>query len=163
MADESEKKRDKRDNLKTAKPFMVPIWVLESVFGLHHTTLSGRGCAPEIIDGKRHFSIADVVTRANDLIIANIGDEASDAKAEKTIQEVRKLKIENDRNEGMLVPAAEVEVEFMRRFKEIADILDTLVPTVKMQNPTISPAILDSVNQSLIKIRNLAFSADGLD
>lgn len=129
-------------------------WQAQTVFGIHHTTAEGRGVLSKVIDGSKCFLVSELITKCNDLLIANISDKSSDLKAEKTKQEVRKLKIDNDFKEGILVDAIEVEAEFTNRCRAMVGILDGLVSEVKIKNPDVPQAVLASINETLNRLRN---------
>lgn len=126
----------------------------QDVFGIHHTTASGRGVSTIMKNGVKSFKVDEVLSKCNDLIIANISDETSDLKQQKVEQEIRKLKIDNDAKEGVLVDAIEVEREFTNRCRAMVSILEGLVPQVKIKNPDIPQPVLSSINETLNKLRN---------
>jgi len=129
----------------------------EEVFGLHHTTMKGRDCEVTRIDDADNYLVADVLDKCFDLIAEKRSDAAVDLKAEKTAQEIRKLKIENDMKEGVLVLAADVEEGYLRRAREVVDVLDTMLMEIKKRDPDIPQSTLDTVNIVMTEVRNRAF------
>lgn len=144
--------------------------VLVNTLNLHHTTLKDRGVTDQSTQGQPLcYYFTEVMEKCGDLIYYNLkskycnddGIDNGDLKKEKLREEIRKLKLDNDVNEGVLVPASDVSMTYTKGIRSICDVLDALPSRVKMENPNITPATLDSINRCLIEVRNK--SAHALD
>lgn len=79
----------------------------------------------------------------------------------KLREETRKLKIDNDTKEGVLVFATDVEITYTKGIKAACDVLDSVPSMVKMEHPNISPAVLDTIARALAEARNKAADYGG--
>lgn len=136
--------------------------VLRNVFNLSDKSLRDRKVTKQNEPGEPlAYDLAEVVDKCGDLIRKSLGsgnvdlDQEMDELKRMEIQEkVRKLRIDNDVQEGLLVPASDVEKVYTRGLRSICDSLDAWVGMVSMENPEITPAVKDSMNRRLIEIRN---------
>ena len=137
--------------------------VLRRLFGIQKKNLTDRQVEQSKDEtGKLVYDLDEDVGSCGDLIFTYLGNKFSNSdgedlsklKTQKLSEEIRKLKIDNDVQEGVLVPASDVAVTYNRAIRSVCDVLDALPSRVKMENPNISAAVLDSINQCLIEVRN---------
>ena len=154
--------------VSAASYFSITQREISAVFGIQHKSLKSRGLSP--VDGK--YNLVEVYDKCKDLLferqmraIEDASDmDLAELKAQKTYEEVRKLKIENDISAGVLVYADDVAQIYDRGLRAMCDVLDAMPSRIKMQNPSIPQSLLDQINQELIKSRNMAVdSLDALD
>ena len=146
--------------VSAASYFAITQREISAVFGIQHKSLKSRGLSP--VDGK--YNLVEVYDKCKDLLFERqmrAIEESSDLdlgelKTQKTAEEVRKLKIDNDIKEGVLVYADDVAQTYDRGLRAMCDVLDAMPSRIKMQNPSIPQSLLDQINQELIKSRNKA-------
>lgn len=134
-------------------------------FGMDANTFRRRGIKsqPDPDTKKALFNFDEVLEACGEIILASLersvgsasdGSSLSDLKTMKLEEEVRKLRINNDQEEGSLVPVHQVAMSYAKGIRVICDKLDTLPSRVKMEHPEIAQSVLDSINQLLIEVRN---------
>lgn len=144
--------------------------VLKRVFGIQAKNLSDRNVSPINAAAKTlEYDLDEVVSGCYDLIFNNISKkygtddtDLAEMKKQKLIEEIRKLKIENDAKEAVLVPASDVMETYTKGIRALCDVLDSLPSRVKMENPDILPSALDSINRCLAELRNAAADSIGV-
>lgn len=151
----------------TATPVMIGARQSYSILGIHSKTLKTRGVKSK--SGK--YDLAEIMENCGDLIFNRLADKyapinedeltPAGLKALKTGEEIRKLKIDNDVKEGILVPADDVAETYSVGIRAMCDVLDGVPSRVKMKFPDVKPALLDAINQELTEARNKA--VDKLD
>ena len=154
------------DNNATKEVVFLGPRLIAKIFGVSAPTLKAKG----LKSTKGKYDLAEfwrvcrehVREKMNRDIEEALGGDltAVELKVQKTTEEVRKLKIENDLKEGILIPADEAMIEWSRQLKAICDVLDGIPSLVKMENPDISQSVLDSVQRSVISARKKAAIAE---
>lgn len=142
----------------------VKLTVLTRCYGIQSNHLKSRGVEPEIIDYVKQYDVDLVTKKCADLIVKHLtpddagaeGRSLIELKRDETEQRVRKLKIENDVTEGLLVDVAEIKVAFGQKVRAVCDILDGIPTRVKMNAPDVSQAVLEVVQRSVTEVRNRA-------
>lgn len=133
------------------------------IFNVSRDALKTRGL--KSVNGK--YDLQDFWKACRDLIrdkmnselssnLDDSQDDINELKRMKTLEEVRKLKIENDIKEGILVPGELVAEQYSIGIKAMCDVLDAMPSRVKMRFPDISQPILDAINVELAEARNKA-------
>ncbi len=143
---------------------IISVAEVKRLFGLVVKNLDDRKVQKQINDeGKVGYYLDDVWLNCGDLIysrlhsqyaLENDGDCPEQLKADKLKEEIRKLKISNDREQGLLVPAVDVEVAITKGLRSVADSMDSIVTQFVMSNPSVTPAQIDSLNKILTDVRN---------
>ena len=145
-----------------------PVWLharaIRRIFGIADKTLADRSVANRQGDGRIEFELADFWARCANLVVQKMRDtglgaslEDSEAlKAEKLAEEVRKLRIQNDEAEGLLIRASDVERVWGRKARAMCDELDAMVSRVKMARPDIPQDVLAVIADCLAAARNKA-------
>lgn len=146
------------------KVVWVPLTPLQNALGISHDNAISRGVAWKEKKGKqpRTYDLYQVLTNCSDLIVDHLDrqpeDDAEDsaitARHHKVLEEVRKLRLLNDERERLLVPAEEVAPVFERGMHEISNLMDTMLPTVKMRLPDVGPHTMDVISSVIIETRN---------
>lgn len=144
---------------------LIPLTVCKRVFGLQKKNLLDRN-VKEIHsnDGNLVYELDEIFERCGELIFSRLrerfstidGDNLDELKIIKLREEARKLKIDNDTQEGLLVRASDVEQEYTKGIKALCDVLDSIPSRVKIENPNVSPAVLDTVAKCVAEARNKA-------
>ena len=140
------------------QPLFLSFHQSQQQLGIGNQTLTGRGCTVHVVDGTKSFLMSDILARAPDLLAAKFSPDFEELKLEKTAQEVRKLKIENDEKEAGLVLASDVDSAFQRRSREVVEILETLPSELLAADPHMPESVLAVINQGLAEIRTKALS-----
>lgn len=149
------------------------VWFTATIFrrwfGLQVNNLQQRSVTTKSgPNGSTLYDADEVITKCGDLIHKRFsekyrtsgGVDIETIKAEVEQEKLRKLRIENDEREGNLVSALDVEQTYTRSMRAVCDVLDSLPSRVKMANPDVSQAVLDTVNTCLIEVRNKAAALD---
>lgn len=149
---------------------LIPLTVCKRVFGLQKKNLLDRN-VKEIhsTDGNLVYELDEIFERCGELIFSRLqerfstidGDNLDKLKIIKLREEARKLKIDNDTQEGLLVRASDVEQEYTKGIKALCDVLDSIPSMVKIENPNVSPAVLDTVAKCVAEARNKAVDYGG--
>lgn len=147
------------------KVCLIPLAVCKRVFGIQKKNLSDRKVqAQHSEDGNLAYDLEEIVERCGELLLARLrerfstadGDSLDELKVIKLQEEVRKLRIDNDTQEGVLVYASDVEQRYAKGIRAVCDVLDAIPSMVKMENPSVSPAVLDTVAKCVSEARNKA-------
>ncbi len=141
---------------------IISVAEVKRLFGLVVKNLDDRKVEKQFDDdGKVGYYLDDVWLNCGDLIYSRLhsqyaldGDCSEQLKIEKLREEARKLRIRNDREEGLLVPAVDVEVAITKGLRSVADSMDSIVTQFVMNNPSVTPAQIDSLNKILTDVRN---------
>lgn len=143
----------------------IPLSVCKRVFGIQKKNLADRQVnARHAQNGNLEYDLEEIFARCGELILARLrerfsvadGDSLDELKIRKLQEEVRKLSIDNDTQEGILVSASDVEQRYTKGIKAVCDVLDAIPSMVKMENPNVSPAVLDTVAKCVAEARNKA-------
>lgn len=149
---------------------LIPLAACKRVFGIQKKNLSDRGVKElHSVDGNLVYDLDDIFKRCGELIFNHLkerfstieGDSLDELKLIKLREEARKLKIDNDTQEGLLVRASDVEQQYTKGIKALCDVLDSIPSMVKMENPNVSPAVLDTVAKCVAEARNKAVDYGG--
>ena len=140
------------------QPLFLSFHQSQQQLGIGNQTLTGRGCTVHVVDGTKSFLMSDILAKAPDLLAAKFSPDFEELKIEKTAQEVRKLRIENDEKEGALVPASDVDSAFQRRSREVVEILETLPAELLAADPDMPESVLSVINEGLAEIKSKALS-----
>ena len=148
----------------TIELFWLPMAAIDRVFRVQPNMLESRGVKKRQGDERLEYELADFWANCRDLVYKRLsegvdGDEA-DLKLAKLREEVRKLQIDNDARDAILVPSADVEAAFSRSIKAMADELDATVSRVKMACPDIPQAALAVLKEQLDASRRKASRLD---
>lgn len=142
----------------------IKLTVLTRCYGIQSNHLKSRGIEPEIIDNVKQYDVDLVTKKCADLIVKYLtpddagteGRSLNELKRDETEQRVRKLKIENDAREGLLVDVAEMKIAFGRKIRAMCDILDGIPTKIRVESPEISQGILEVVQRCVTEVRNKA-------
>lgn len=149
---------------------LIPLTVCKRVFGIQKKNLSDRRVKElHSADGGLVYELDEIFERCGELIFNRLrerfstieGDSLDELKVIKLREEARKLKIDNDTQEGLLVRASDVEQQYTKGIKALCDVLDSIPSMVKMENPNVSPAVLDTVAKCVAEARNKAVDYGG--
>lgn len=144
---------------------LIPLSVCKRVFGIQKKNLSDRMVKERrSADGNIVYELDEIFERCGDLVLNRLrerfstsdGDSLEELKLIKLREEVRKLRIDNDTQEGLFVRASDVEQQYTQGIKALCDVLDSIPSMVKMENPDVSPAVLDTVAKCVAEGRNKA-------
>ena len=142
----------------------VRLTVISRVFGLQLKNLSDRKVTEHLIDGVKQYDLEEVVEKCGDMIIdklkpnhtAKSGQSLSQLKTEEQVEKVRRIRMDNDVREGLLVDAEEMMIAYGRKVKAVCDVLDKIPMQVKTQAPTVPQAVLSVVVKAVNDARNKA-------
>lgn len=149
---------------------LIPLTVCKRVFGLQKKNLQDRNVKElHSTDGNLVYDLDAIFEQCGDLVLQRLrdrfstidGDNLDELKMIKLREEARKLKIDNDTQEGLLVRASDVEMQYTKGIKALCDVLDSIPSMVKMENPNVSPAVLDTVAKCVAEARNKAVDYGG--
>lgn len=146
---------------------IVPLAVCKRVLGIQKKNLDDRHVKAKEIkssSGNLVYDLDEIFERCGELILNNLrerfstadGDSLDELKLIKLKEETRKLKIDNDTQEGLLVRASDVEQQYTKGIKAVCDVLDSIPSMVKMETPSVSPSVLDTVAKCVAEARNKA-------
>ena len=134
-------------------------------FGVVAKTLKNRGVNSRRSNLGMEYDIQHFVKTCPDLIIAKLSkleeqgiqnSSIGALKTEKMREDVRKIKLQNDYEEGKLVKAEDVKSAYARGMRSVCDVLDAIPSRVKMNAPDIPPSALATIQDTLIEVRNNA-------
>lgn len=149
---------------------LIPLTVCKRVFGLQKKNLADRNVEEQKTKkGTLAYELEEIFERCGELILHNLrdrfttsdGDTLEELQLIKLREEARKLKIDNDTKEGVLVLSTDVEITYTKGIKAACDVLDSIPSMVKMEHPNISPAVLDTIARCLAEARNKAADYGG--
>ena len=146
------------------KQCLITLTQLKDIFGVQKNSLNAKGMEPtKDADGSVAYDLADFWDKFGDQYrqrpaLEDTADHAA-LKLEKTREEARKLKLENDEREGLLCQSERVQSDFIRCMNAYADEVDGTVAAVKIADQTIPQSSLDVIATKLSKARNSGVEA----
>lgn len=143
----------------------ISLATCKRVLGIQKKNLSDRKVKEiKSADGNLVYDLDEIFERCGELVFNHLrerfttadGDSFDELKLIKLREEARKLKIDNDTQEGLLVRASDVEQQYTKGIKAVCDVLDSIPSMVKMETPSVSPSVLDTVAKCVAEARNKA-------
>jgi phage terminase Nu1 subunit (DNA packaging protein) len=140
---------------------------IRRIFGIADKTLADRGVRTRKSDGgegRTEYELADFWAKCVNLVVTKLGqtglgaamEDAECLKTEKLGEEVRKLRIQNDEAEGLLIRTSDVEHAWGRKARAMCDELDAMVSRVKVARPDVPQDVLAVIADCLATARNKA-------
>lgn len=158
------------------KIIWVPINNFVKLYGISHSRAIARNVhwKEKTKSAPRLYDMRDLLEKCEDIIAKELFDKldfeadldeegsgtASSFRDQKTEQEIRKLRILNDKAEGTLVEASEVAEVYERGLRALGDVLDGVCSNIKKEQPDIDAAVLDLVQRKLVEARRSAAQID---
>lgn len=145
---------------KTRNIVTVSARFMRDNFGLTEAAITKH--ALPFIDGAagREYDLAIMLQRCTAEVLAHFQraseTDGNDLKSEKLRQEIRKLKIDNDVEEGKLVDASTVQQTYTRGIKKIVSVLESIPQECKKAAPNMPTSAIAAIRDSVVRIRNLA-------
>ena len=104
----------------------------------------------------KYYKLADIVNA----MIGNEDLDLNQEKAKESVERQRKLKIENDLKEGLLVSTDLVTEVLARVGKQIIAVLDSIPLNVKKRVPVLEGKDIDFIRKEIAKARNTIAAMD---
>lgn len=136
------------------------------IFGLQRRHLDSRNIEP---GADKLYDVEEVVTGAMDHILnkyskgveEGTGDDGlGSIKAQREVEALRKIRMENDERAGLLVPTENMAATYGIGLKLITSVLEGIPAAVKIAHPDISQEALATINEKILEARNKASSLD---
>jgi hypothetical protein len=154
------KPKSKRPN--ATEVHWLPERFIRDRLGLQAPAMIARNVAIRRENGRDEFSTADIFDHCADLLFDHLKAahpslaDMDELKADKIRQEIWKLELQNRKDSGQLVEAADVEMVYGRGIRAMADELDSVIGRVKMKRPDIDQATLAVIADCLAEARRKA-------
>jgi len=98
----------------------------------------------------KYYKLADIVNA----MVGNTALDFQQEKAKESVERQRKLKIENDLKEGLLVSTDSVTEALAKVGKQIISVLDSIPLNVKKRVPVLESKDIDFIRVEISKARN---------
>lgn len=151
---------DKMPDHRNVKDPWLTCTFFEKHAGISKKSLIDRGVISFEADGKTYYNLKDGVAKLGDLWAKKaqsdpkLESKTVDMQRDKEFEDVRKLRLDMDRREGMAISVVDVQKAIGQAARSIMDVLDAIPTRVKIGTPAIGQADLAAIQQTIILKRN---------
>lgn len=148
--------------------------VIKELFGIQSDTLNSFGLNPRYDEstGGYYYQHKQVLhawhkykQKRGGSVRSNDGMEMNHdtAKTLLTIEQLKKLRLENELTLGIQAPIAYLKNVLSQSCSSQKSILESIPLTIKRRHPEVSPELLRTIEAEITKARNAAASLDHID